>query len=180
MKKRYLDGSHMDPNWLIKYSSNVKQIKGESSAYIALIHMDEVSFTFPVDYDDSGKCLIDSGYKCFVYMPMEDNWCLSLFMNAQYDIIEWYFDMTKENGIEEDKPYFIDLYLDIAVSPKGIVRVLDEDELMAAHGEGLISAMDVTLANRTCQKLLKKVSNKNWLYSFVDYIERLKPSFIKK
>lgn len=176
MIKKYLDGSHLYPEWLLKYSSRVEYVEDSNPGYVALIHMDEVDFTFPVDYDDSGKCLIDNGYKCFIYMPMKENWCLSIFMNDQYDIIEWYFDMTKENEVENGKPYFIDLYLDIAVSPCGTVVVLDEDELMDAYNEGIISASDVDMAKANCEKLLTNhIPNKEWLYSFIDtHLVRLK------
>jgi predicted RNA-binding protein associated with RNAse of E/G family len=78
-------------------------------------------------------------------------------MNEADEIVEWYFDMTKENGLDNGKPFFWDLYLDIAVSSDRMIKILDEDELIEALKLGVITHDDYELANRTCKDLIESV-----------------------
>ncbi len=167
MKKKFLDGSEIDKNWLLKHSSKCEFI---NNAYLSLVNIEEVEFEITVDYDSSDTCLIGNGYKCMMYMPLEEKWCLSVFINRENEIVEWYFDMTKENAVENDKPYFIDLYLDIAVSHEGKIAILDEDELSCALEEGIIEKEDYKLAKDTCDHVLRKIiPNDKFMKDFFYY-----------
>jgi hypothetical protein len=72
-------------------------------------------------------------------------------------IIEWYFDITKANGVDEDgKPYYDDLFLDLVLLPDGQVITLDEDELLEALNNGIITREDYDLAYRVKDRLLDR------------------------
>ncbi|MCH4887845.1 DUF402 domain-containing protein [Acidaminobacter sp. JC074] len=153
MKKKFMDGSEIDKSWLLEHRSVLKRL---DRACLSLVHVDKVSFDLPVDYDDSGKCLITDGYKCMMYLPVDEYWCLSVFMDEVGSIIEWYFDMTKENVVNK-RPYFIDSYLDIAVSADGYVAVLDQDELEEAYINQVITKEERDRAYETCHMIQEKI-----------------------
>lgn len=175
MKKKYLDGSDIDKEWLLKYTYKYVYLEKEYNGYISLINIDEVKHKISVDYDSSETCLVDNGYKCVIYMPLDKNWCVSTFVNRENEIVEWYFDMTKENSVEDGKPYFVDLYLDIAVSSDGKVKILDEDELLDALDTGIINNSDYHLAKITCKQIMDEViPNEKFMNDFFyEYLEKM-------
>ena len=60
-------------------------------------------------------------------------------LTAIYDennsIIEWYFDIARKIGKDNELPYEDDLYLDVVVTPNGEAMLLDEDELKEAYNK---------------------------------------------
>lgn len=72
------------------------------------------------------------------------------------ELIEWYFDIAKEVGVENGIPYEDDLYLDMVIMPDGQMLVLDEDELQEAFKRGEIDQDDVDLAYETLKELEDK------------------------
>lgn len=175
MKKKYIDGSDIDPQWLLDHTTTYQFID-DHQAHLTLINIHKVATKISVDYDDSDTCLVDDGYKCMMYLPVGKTWCLSVFIDNNNKIIEWYFDMTKMNALDnKDKPYFLDLYLDIAVSAKGFLVILDEDELDEAYEKGIIDGSDCQLAHETCQYLIKEVIPNSAFMNqfFYRHLERL-------
>lgn len=166
MKRKFINGL----NWgfLEAYSSKCIYIDDIFRGYISLIRVDKVKQKITVDYEQSEVCLIDDGYKCIMFLPDDENWCVSAVYNKSNEIIEWYFDMTKENSIDEQgNPFYDDLYLDIAVSPDFKIVVLDEDELMEALELKIITKSDYDMAHNTCNKIIKEIiPNKSFLISF--------------
>jgi len=167
MKKRYLDGSDIDPNWLLGHSSEVIKVKDYYEGHVGMINVHKVKYPIPVDYEGE-DVLVDNDHKCVMYLPKDKTWCASAYYNSNNDIIEWYFDMTKHNRLDEEgRPYYLDLYLDIVVDSKGTLTVLDEDELLEALEQGIISEEDVKQAKSTCDDLQKNwISNKEFMVDF--------------
>ena len=71
-------------------------------------------------------------------------------------IVEWYIDMCKENGIEDGMPYEDDLFLDVVIVPDGRINILDEDELLDAEKNGIITRQDVELAYKVKDEIIEK------------------------
>lgn len=166
MKRKFINGL----NWgfLEAYSSKCIHIDDIFRGYISLIRVDKVKQKITVDYEQSEVCLIDDGYKCIMFLPDDENWCVSAVYNKSNEIIEWYFDMTKENSIDEQgNPFYDDLYLDIALSPDFKIVILDEDELMEALESKIITKSDYDMAHNTCNKIIKEIiPNKGFIISF--------------
>ena len=76
-----------------------------------------------------------------------------------YNLIEWYFDMIKTNGVENGVPYIYDLYLDLVIKSNGKEVVLDEDELKEALNNRDISKDDFNMAYKTMKKIQDKYRN---------------------
>ena len=80
-----------------------------------------------------GNCLLDEGYYILEIIPKSENYTIRIFVNDKKEILEYYFDITYKNGLDEESniPYYDDLYLDIIVK-KNKIEILDEDELQEA------------------------------------------------
>lgn len=166
MKKKYIDGSNW--KWLMNYTSKLIHIDDIFSGFLSFVNIDSVHEKLIVDYGGSELCLFDDGYQCLVFLPDNQNWCISAVFNSNSELVEWYFDMTKENSIDDQgNPFFMDLYLDLAVSPEYNIRILDEDELIDALNVGRISKADFEMAYKTCNELIDNIiPNKAFLVDF--------------
>ncbi|WBW96450.1 DUF402 domain-containing protein [Oceanirhabdus sp. W0125-5] len=166
MKRKFINGLNWD--FLDVYSCKCIHIDDIFKGYISLIKINKVKQKITVDYEQSDLCLLDDGYKCLMFLPDDEKWCVSAVYDTSDKIVEWYFDITKENSIDEHgNPFYDDLYLDIAVSPEFKIAILDEDELKEALESGIITKGDYDMAYNTCNKIIKDIiPNKDFLISF--------------
>lgn len=123
----------------------------------------------------SGVCLIDNGYYMAEVIPKKENYIMRVYFNEKKERIEYYFDVTLKNGLDEKSniPYYDDLYLDVTINRNGEVKVLDEDELLEALNRKEISEDEYNLANKTKESLLESITNKNNKYMDLDLEEYL-------
>ena len=98
-----------------------------------------------------------------------------IFVNDNKEILEYYFDITYKNGLDEETniPYYEDLYLDITVKSNKI-EILDEDELQGALDNREITKEQFDLANKTKDELIKSIQNKTNKYMNLDIKKYLK------
>jgi predicted RNA-binding protein associated with RNAse of E/G family len=81
-------------------------------------------------------------------------------LDAAGDIVSYYFDITDSNMLSGDgDSYFYDLYLDVVLLPNGKIYLLDEDELLEALRQGVISQRQFDSAYETARMLLAKLPN---------------------
>lgn len=167
MKRKYLDASNW--TWLKDYTYQYYRVQDEWKGYISVVKMGKVKHKLMAHYGNEEVCLCDDYYKGVIFLPDNAHWCATAVYNNKNEIVEWYFDMTKENSVDEKGlPYFEDLYLDIAVTPDFKTRVLDEDELQEALDKGIITQEDYQLAYDTCKYVLDEViPNKAFLVGFM-------------
>ena len=113
----------------------------------------------------NGLCLINNGYYIVEVLPKKENYTMRVFFNENRERLEYYFDISLKNGLDEESkiPYYDDLYTDITVKGDKI-EVLDEDELKEALEEQRISRDEYDLANKTRDKLLQSIKNKDNKY----------------
>ena len=125
---------------------------------IALIHL--VKVTEPRSSTLGGKEItwIDNDYYWLELAPINQNYWLTVMFNEKENIQQYYFDITDKNIMDDEDPYFYDLYLDIVVSNKQIY-VLDEDELENAYKENKISKEQVEKAIHTKDALVDYLEN---------------------
>lgn len=119
----------------------------------------------------NGLCIIDNNYYIMEVIPKNENYSMSLFFNDKRKRLEYYFDISLENGIDEESkiPYYDDLYLDVVINiNEKKVKVLDEDELQEALHNNEISINDFELANKTKDLLLDEIKNKSNPYINMD------------
>lgn len=122
-----------------------------------------------------GKTIMDNGYTILEITPRDENYNLRVYFNRQKDIEEMYFDITKENGIDEcsQMPCYLDLYLDVIIED-GECELKDEDELKDALNNGIITQDDFNLAYRSANKLIKEIHEKTNKFINLDLKSLLK------
>jgi hypothetical protein len=104
------------------------------------------------------------------FLPDSSNWCMSSMYDDMCNIIEWYFDITKENGIDKQgNPYQDDLYLDVVLLPNDDIVKFDEDELHDTFNSGKITKQEFDMAYEVCDKLISEfLSVENKVNSFCE------------
>jgi predicted RNA-binding protein associated with RNAse of E/G family len=117
------------------------------TGYVALIQIDEVHYPGIVGDKGSEVCIADNGYSELSFLPDNENWYLTAIYDNNNDIIEWYFDITRRNSIDENgNPYCDDLYLDCALLPDGQILTFDEDQIKDALINNQITQKDFDMA----------------------------------
>ena len=79
---------------------------------------------------------VDSGYS--LYLP-DEGLKISKFLKSDGSLYKWYCDIVEFYFDEENASVTtLDLLLDITISDKGEIKLLDMDELAEAHKSGLL------------------------------------------
>lgn len=116
-------------------------------------------------------CIIDNDYKWIMLYPDDNTYSITIIYDNNSSLVEWYFDCASSVGIENNIPYQDDLYLDMVILPTREVIVLDEDELLNAYKNEIISKGDVENAYKTLEYLKEKYANNiEELITFTDHI----------
>lgn len=155
LKKRYADRYVGGKSQNTVYK--IKQIASdEFTGDVCYYHFKDVVDRIIIP---NGKCIIDNEYKWVEFYNYESKVKLTAIYNENNEIVEWYFDIARKIGKENDVPYEDDLYLDVVVTPTGEVILLDEEELKAAFDRFEVNKEDYNMANNEARKLIKKLEN---------------------
>ena len=116
-------------------------------------------------------CIKDNNYEWIEVYPTEGKYAITIMYDDKGNLIEWYFDISKKTGLENGIPYEDDLYLDMIITPNGKKIVLDEEELLEAKDNGIITQEDVENAYKTLSELDSKyVQNLDELIRLTDFL----------
>ena len=168
MKKKIISNTYLRE--AEKY--NIKLFLDEEDYYISVKKLIHLSEKFIIR---NNVVAMDDGYFIMEIIPKKGNYALRIFIDSNKNIVEYYFDIIKESGIDEEYkvPYFIDLYLDIAVLYTGRIDILDEDELLDAYDKKDISKDDYELVLKTKDRLLEEIKNNTNDLMKIDYMKYL-------
>lgn len=149
----------------------IKLYLDEDDYYISVKKLINVREKFIIK---DGLCVMDDGYYIFEVIPKNDNYAMRLFLNKNKEPLEYYFDICKNNRVDELSkiPCYDDLYLDITYL-NGCTNILDEDELISAYESGDISKEDYKLVYKMRDRLLDEINNKTNEAMNIDYIKYL-------
>ena len=113
----------------------------------------------------NGLCIINNGYYIVEVLPKKENYTMRVYFNEKKERLEYYFDISLKNDLDEESriPYYDDLYTDITVTGEKI-EVIDEEELKEALEKQKISNDEYDLANKTRDRLLQSIKNKDNKY----------------
>jgi len=136
------------------FSREIKRVDdADIKGYVSLVEIEKVHRPLMI----GETCLCDDGYSVINFLPDDEHWYLHAMYDENGDIIEWYFDITKKNAVDEaGKPYCDDLYLDAVLLPDGQIIVLDEDEIAQALHDAKITQAEFDLAYDTLKMLKHK------------------------
>jgi predicted RNA-binding protein associated with RNAse of E/G family len=154
MKRKYIDHSkweRIEKNKSILFNTYQERFNGYASA----IFIEKVHEKLVCNFDKRQVCVLDDGYILIQRLPIEKNWSVTTIFDENNNIIDWYFDITKQNDIDiHSQPFYDDLYLDVVVFPSGEIVLLDEDELNKALENGDITQMDFDLAYNVANQII--------------------------
>ena len=123
----------------------------------------------------NGKTIIDNDYKWLEFYDYSSKIKLTAIYDEKNEIIEWYFDIAREIGKDNGIPYEDDLYLDVVVTPKREIILLDEDELKEAYNKREMTKEEYENAYKEAEELMSKLKNNiNKLKEYTDkYLKRM-------
>ena len=169
MRKKYTDETYL--KGVSRYKVAISKIKDEES-YVVVKNILEIDKPFI-----KNAKLIDNGYYILEYTSMNKLYNARAFIDDKLNTISYYFDISLGNGIDEGRPYYDDLFLDIiyGINIENDMKILDEDELQEALEKEVITKEEFDLAYSVCNKLLEEIKeNKN------HFINMNKKEIIKK
>ncbi|MGI5900748.1 MAG: DUF402 domain-containing protein [Christensenellales bacterium] len=139
--------------------------------YAAMTKIDKAAMRLAYRRDGREICILDDGYVWIQVMPVGKNHSVILMMDENLNMVQWYFDISLENSLDEEgNAYIRDLYLDLALYPNGEMLTLDEGELQEALEAGDINLDEFNLAHAQMESLKRYLANS--LHEFVEKSDR--------
>jgi len=153
MKRKRLSNSVWECVQSFKLSE--KQVDtGEFAGYLRLLEFEEVSERQVWPYKGTELVVCDKGQKWLSILPRDDWYCITVMMDEDDEVIEWYIDMIASQGVDKDGTvYYDDLYLDLILFFDGNLVIDDMDELEEALATGDITREQYQLALDTSKRL---------------------------
>ena len=171
MKKRFVNTRA--ENYLTKKRFIADSICDENfDADLSLIDMIE-SNTRRCIVRDNGRsdCIVDSGFKWLGVYPKGEKYAITGMYDEKDELVEFYFDMIKDSGVENGIPYNLDIYLDLVITPYNEKYILDEDELEEALKSQKIEKEDYELAYDTLHRLETKYESQEEINKLKDIMQ---------
>ncbi len=155
MKKKLLTNTYLRE--ADKYQ--IRLFLDEEDVYISVKKLIHVTKPFIIHHNITG---MDSGYYILEVVPKKGHVAMRVFLNEKKEIVEYYFDIIKESGMDEKYkvPFFYDLYLDVTLLPNGEISIIDEQELEEALKSGDITEQDYRMIIKEKNKLIKEIKEK--------------------
>ncbi len=168
MKRRY--ANHIEGDYFQKRIE-----KDYFTGYVCYVKIKNIDKPLIVTNDMGTLCIKDNNYKWIELYPDDGKYAITIMYDDNDNLIEWYFDISKNIGVENGIPYEDDLYLDMIITPEGKTIILDEEELLEAEKKKDITHEDVVSAYATLEHLKKKYVND--LEALKEFTKELKESF---
>lgn len=179
LKKRYANAS-TNKDILSSDFKYIEENSKEYNGYISLLKINTVSKRCMVPRDNrEDDCVLDNGYVWLQFYLFDKNYAINSIYNDKLEIVEWYFDIINSVSIENNIPFIEDMYLDVVVTNRGEVIVLDEDELQDALDNKIITLEQFNLALKTGKFLTDKYSNKHEVDKLLEFTNSYLQSLLK-
>lgn len=137
LKRKYGDRSEWKRILKRKYAQTYIDTK-EFKGYITLLSTEKVTEPLFVQYANKNVCIVDDGYMWLQQFPLDKKHAVTTMFDSNGEIVQWYIDICRENGLNNSIPWMDDLFLDIILLPTGEMFVVDDDELEKALLDGVI------------------------------------------
>ena len=149
----------------------------EDNLFITIKKYKSMNGKFTLKNEDGKEVdYIDKDYYVVELTPLDEKYNIRHYFDNNKNYIDYYIDITYENGEKYKLPYYVDLYLDIVHYPKSnTAKFCDEEELEEALKNKIISKEDYNMAYRVGNKLLKEIEknkNKYMNINVIDYINK--------
>jgi len=154
MRKKDILGNFVK-NPDVLYTYRIKKVSDAPEAYSALVVFSPGCRELVVDLDGARTRLAGPGYRWLTYLPLDECWCVTVLYNPDNGLIDWYFDISKGNFLDESRmPCIDDIFLDLVIKPDGRAITIDAEELQEALDDNVITADEFDYAYRIREKIL--------------------------
>lgn len=166
MRKRFANSVNRYGN-ILEVEHKIKSINNEEfKGDIYLNNYIKVSEPY---FLDKGLCIQDNNYKWLKFYDYGSKIQLTAVYDGKNEIVEWYFDIARSIGKEKGIPYEDDFYLDVVLTPKGKVILLDEDEFKEAFKRDEMTKEEYDEGYKIAYELMKKLEgNVDKVLKFTD------------
>ena len=170
------------PNWKRVLERRFKSTYIENDdfvGYVSVIYIDKVREPLVKEISGRSISLVDDKYIWLQHLPKNDNFSLTTMFDSQGKIVQWYFDITRRNGIDENNiPFFDDIYLDVVVLPTSEIILMDEEELHDALESKVITKDEYDLAYKKANEIINGIGKMpdtlhNFSYKYLEYMQKL-------
>ncbi len=113
-----------------------KQDKIESeyfNGYLCYTKLKDIDEPLMVNNGLYDLCIIKNDYEWYQLFSLDKNYVLTIMIDDNKKVIQWYFDISYKIGLDNGVPYEDDMYLDMIITKEGNILHLDEDELIEAY-----------------------------------------------
>lgn len=164
MKRRY---AYNENDNYKKIRIDEKFFKG----YACYLKLQNIKKPLIVNNGKEFICIRDNNYEWIEVYPDNGKYAITIMHDDKNNLIEWYFDISKNVGLENGIPYEDDLYLDLIITKELEKIIIDEDELLNACDNKEITKEDVKEAYDTLNYLLVKYyENVDELINLTNYL----------
>ncbi len=168
VKKKFMNRSNwkrlVKSRFFKKYSSFF-----DKECVVGLLILDEVTEPLTLDNNFGKYTIADNGYKWLQIAVSDENYWITAMFDNNDNLVQMYSDVTDGN-ILEPEPCFDDLFVDVVLH-NGNVYMIDQDDLISAYREGVISTLQYNKAKVVSLRLFDFVKdNKN---EIIDYCYKM-------
>jgi len=113
-----------------------KQDKIESeyfNGYLCYTKLKDIDEPLMVNNGLYDLCIIKNDYEWYQLFSLDKNYVLTIMIDDNKKVIQWYFDISYKIGLDNGVPYEDDMYLDMIITKEGNILHLYEHELIEAH-----------------------------------------------
>ncbi|CDA17039.1 hypothetical conserved protein [Clostridium sp. CAG:571] len=138
----------------------------ELDAYLTLKEIKEVTQPYYMYINGELVKKMDNNFTLLEYTPLHENYNVRVYIDDKLNILEYYFDITDGNEIEDGIPYYDDLYLDVvfyqecATKSSTYINLEDRNDLSDALKKGAINKEKYDFAFKIADSVMKELKNK--------------------
>ena len=132
--------------------------KNSQQGEAALIHIVKAAKNGIGQFRGEPVVIYQDDYHWLQIAMADRHWWLTVMVDAEGKITQYYFDITLENCLMGSRDsWFTDLYLDVVLMPDGRLDLLDADELDEALRNGDITEEQHRMACIWAQELMEEL-----------------------
>ena len=151
--------------------------------YIAGTYFEKINDKKIIQVCGKDVCILDDKYIWITIIPIGKNYAITINIDKDDNILQWYFDITLKNYLGENgMPYFKDLYIDVTYDISGEITILDEDELKEALNNNDITEEEYDFAIIEADYIIENLkSRREELLKFSDeWVKKFSKRFRKE
>ena len=129
------------------------------NGYLCYTKLDNIDEPLVVNNSLYDLCIIKNNYEWYQLFSLDRNYVLTIMLDDNKNVIQWYFDISYKIGLDNGVPYEMDMYLDLIITKEGNIIKMDEEELIDAYNKGELTKEDLDNAYDIYNYLVDKYYN---------------------